>query len=126
MAIIIHFPKLKEYAVSRVNPNGSHGLWVIILNESSFIGCPRRTRLVWDSDSGRGCVYVVVEGRWETSTEFHYPLSLSFSVAANLKLLQSRIQGPSPGGSVVKNPPANAGDTGSIPGPRRSHMPQSN
>ena len=31
-----------------------------------------------------------------------------------------------PGGTVVKNPPANAGDTGSIPGPARSHMPQSN
>ena len=31
-----------------------------------------------------------------------------------------------PGGAVVKNPPANAGDTGSIPGPERSHMPQSN
>ena len=30
------------------------------------------------------------------------------------------------GGAVVKNPPANAGDTGSIPGPGRSHMPQSN
>ena len=28
-----------------------------------------------------------------------------------------------PGGTVVKNPPANAGDTGSIPGPGRSHMP---
>ncbi|XP_057578113.1 formin-1 isoform X2 [Hippopotamus amphibius kiboko] len=27
---------------------------------------------------------------------------------------------------VVKNPPANAGDTGSIPGPGRSHMPRSN
>ena len=27
-----------------------------------------------------------------------------------------------PGGAVVKNPPANAGDTGSSPGPRRSHM----
>ena len=27
-----------------------------------------------------------------------------------------------PGGAVVKNPPANAGDTGSIPGPGRSHM----
>ena len=26
------------------------------------------------------------------------------------------------GGSVVKNPPANAGDTGSISGPGRSHM----
>ena len=27
-----------------------------------------------------------------------------------------------PGDSVVKNPPANAGDTASIPGPGRSHM----
>ena len=31
-----------------------------------------------------------------------------------------------PGGTVVKNPPANAGDTGSIPGPGRSYMPRSN
>ena len=31
-----------------------------------------------------------------------------------------------PGGSVVKNPPSNARDTGSIPQPGRSHMPQSN
>ena len=27
---------------------------------------------------------------------------------------------------MVKNPPANAGDTGSSPGPGRSHMPGSN
>ena len=31
-----------------------------------------------------------------------------------------------PGGSVVKNLPANAGDTGSIPGPGRCHMPRGN
>ena len=31
-----------------------------------------------------------------------------------------------PGGAVVKNPPANAGDTGLSPGPPRSHMPRSN
>ena len=31
-----------------------------------------------------------------------------------------------PGGTVVKNPPANAGNTGSSPGPGRSHMMQSN
>ena len=31
-----------------------------------------------------------------------------------------------PGGAVVKNPPANAGDTGSNPGLGRSHMPRSN
>ena len=30
-----------------------------------------------------------------------------------------------PGGAVVKNPPANAGDTGLTPGPGRAHMPQS-
>ena len=31
----------------------------------------------------------------------------------------------SPGGAVVKSPPANAGDTGSSPGPGKSHMPRS-
>ena len=31
-----------------------------------------------------------------------------------------------PGGAVVKNLPANAGDMGLIPGPGRSHMPWSN
>ena len=31
-----------------------------------------------------------------------------------------------PGGAVVKNLPANAGHTGSSPGPGRSHMPRSN
>ena len=31
-----------------------------------------------------------------------------------------------PGGAVVKNPPANAGDTGLIPGLGRSHMPRNN
>ena len=30
------------------------------------------------------------------------------------------------GGAVVKNPPASAGDTGSIPGPERPRMSQSN
>ena len=32
----------------------------------------------------------------------------------------------SPGGAVAKNPPANSGDTGSSPGPGRSHVPWSN
>ena len=31
-----------------------------------------------------------------------------------------------PGGSMMKNPPANVGDAGLIPGPRRSHIPYSN
>ena len=36
------------------------------------------------------------------------------------------ILGDFPGGAVVKNLPANAGNMGSIPGPGRSHMPRSN
>ena len=43
-----------------------------------------------------------------------------------LYLGSERNLGDFPGGAVVKNPPANAGDTGSVPGPGRSHMPQSN
>ena len=35
-------------------------------------------------------------------------------------------QGDLPGIAVVENPPANAGDTGSSPGPGRSHMPRRN
>ena len=36
------------------------------------------------------------------------------------------IFGDFPGGALVKNPPANARDTGSSPGPGRSHMLRSN
>ena len=36
------------------------------------------------------------------------------------------ISGGFPGGAVVENLPANAGDTGSSPGLGRSHMPWSN
>ena len=31
-----------------------------------------------------------------------------------------------PGGAVIKNAPAKEGDTGSSPGPGRSHVPRSN
>ena len=45
----------------------------------------------------------------------------------NLALREQRTEmGGFPGGAVVKNPPANAGDTGLSPGPGRSHMPQNN
>ena len=37
-----------------------------------------------------------------------------------------KLGGGFPGGAVVKDPPANAGDTGSSPGLGRSHMPRSN
>ena len=41
-------------------------------------------------------------------------------------LLQKERGGGFPGGAVVENLPANAGDTGSSPGLGGSHMPRSN
>ena len=43
-----------------------------------------------------------------------------------MKSKDSKVPFSFPGGSMVKNPPANAGDRSSIPGPGRSHMPWSN
>ena len=43
----------------------------------------------------------------------------------NILITKSKIEG-FPGGAVVENLPANAGDTGSSPGLGRSHMPWSN
>ena len=46
-----------------------------------------------------------------------------YTFARRFKIL---ISGDLPGGAVVKNPPAGAGDTGSIPDPGRSYMQWSN
>ena len=46
--------------------------------------------------------------------------------ASSWELSTNETMGDFPGGAVVKNPPANAGDTGSSPGPGRSRMPRSN
>ena len=43
-----------------------------------------------------------------------------------VKLLKLKRRMGFPGGSVVMNPPASAGDMGLIPGPGRSHMLWSN
>ena len=40
--------------------------------------------------------------------------------------IKNSLEGGFPGGAVVENLPANAGDTGSSPGLGRSHMPWSN
>ena len=51
-----------------------------------------------------------------------YPARVSFTFDRAIKTFTEGF----PGGAVVENPPANAGDTGSSPGPGRSHMPRSN
>ena len=52
--------------------------------------------------------------------------SPQYSVMAYMGKESKNRVGGFPGGAVVKNPPANAGDMGSSPGPGRSHMQQSN
>ena len=47
-------------------------------------------------------------------------------VVSLLTVIQSHRQGYFPGGSAAKNPPANAGDRGSVPDQGRSHMQGSN
>ena len=52
-----------------------------------------------------------------------YYSSIKTKTKTNLKIYHCR---DFPGGAVVKNPPASAGDTGSSPALGRSHMPRSN
>ena len=53
--------------------------------------------------------------------------SLNHPINAHAELYLLKIKpGDFPGGTVVKNPPGSAGDTGSSPGPGGSHMPRSN
>ena len=52
--------------------------------------------------------------------QFQTKVNALISVASNKEA------GSFPGGAVVENLPAEAGDTGSSPGPGGSHMPRSN
>ena len=78
----------------------------------------RPRRKIWED------LKITADG--DCSQEIKRRLLLGRKVMTNLdSILKSRDMG-FPGSTVEKNLPANAGDTGSIPGPGRFHMPQSN
>ena len=60
---------------------------------------------------------IVVHTRTHTHTYTHTPVE---------KRKKEKTRSTVLGGSVVKNSPTNAGDTGSILGPGRSNLPQGN
>ena len=60
------------------------------------------------------------------SSLFVYPTSYSWTCHFSNTLKYIQKSEGFPGGSVLKNPPANAGDTGLIPDPGGSHTPRSN
>ena len=69
--------------------------------------------------------------RWEENLTFHQTSYYNVTIFPQVHVLLLAFKKlidfwGFPGGAVVKNPPANAGDTGSSPGPGRSHMPRSN
>ena len=62
-----------------------------------------------------------VLARGSESTSLYFAILNQSPEHVNIKIRF----GDFPGCAVVKNPPANAGDTGSNHGPGRSHMPRS-
>ena len=90
--------------------------------------CKLTAHLFWVAASK---LLSVTDKFWNTSspiTSSHcFPYSRK-SIHSLLKKTKTNKQNPRgfPGGAVVENLPANAGDTGSRPGLGRSHMPWSN
>ena len=78
-----------------------------------------------------GCKYLEVFIRLESGLAFGLLTKLPrhqshLSLMASLYDYFNNTLRDFPGGTVIKNLPANVGNTGPSPGPGRSHMPQSN
>ena len=85
----------------------------------------------WDPGAQGSCV--AESFQLNISASFRFPVCLLSTGIGSIVELQPSLLFPLkspyrdfPGGAVVENLPANAGDTGSSPGPGRPHMPRSN
>ena len=72
------------------------------------------------------CMLSYKERRNDFLAKKMYPTTLTWALMARKGQALNLYLPDFPGGTVVKNPPANAGDTGSGPGLGRSHIPRSN
>ena len=68
-----------------------------------------------------GSVYQILPHHLDIHIKMTLPIFFNTNFLVSLKLPCQDF----PGDAVVKNPSANAGDTGLIPGPGRSHMSRS-
>ena len=60
-----------------------------------------------------------IRSEWKTTMRYHL-------TPVRMAIIKKIYKQGIPGGAVVENLPANAGDMGSSPGLGRSHMPRSN
>ena len=117
--------------------HGSHGAWssevkcawrrkeIEAVGVAGFLGYPHpfqgaHSALLWTQ---RSRSLILFAGGQSFPLEKLTPLRL---VSSNPRSLYGHLVQGFPGGPVVKNSPVNTRDTGSIPGPGRSHMLWSN
>ena len=105
--------------MQRMNPNVNCGLWLIKKKSGGI--CGLKTLL-------RKQTSHILEENIHNKYICQSLLSRIYEELPQLnnKTMQLKNGQGFPGGAVVGSLPANAGDTGSSPGPGRSHMPQSN
>ena len=146
----VHVGKQQKYNALKKVKNISQYMWTMMLRNSKseikFIVL--NSMRPETKPSFNSCVLVLTEHRVshrETLKYFLSQISTMYWVPGEIIFVPDKISVPTltshakckinqlkslwlgfPGGTVVENLPANAGDTGSSPGLGRSHMPRSN
>ena len=117
-------PGKPPHSLRKEDVVGCSDLWASPSEPSSFS---------WPHAYGRGRPWQCIQGHFKLpwlpflqrkEKQCPYPTPHPQSHATACRVRRHGVGFP--GGAVVENLPANAGDTGSSPGLGRSHMPQSN
>ena len=133
--IIISIWRIRNEGSERLsNLANMNSTLLTCLTAPSTVPCSESSICSWDHVAV-DVPLILIQERYPVWMYFLHLLSLSYEEGrAHLSLLCQlchcttciQLHSGFPGGEVVKNPPANAGDTGSSPGPGRSHVPWSN
>ena len=96
--------------------------------EQSWRHNPSRLQIILQTYSNKNSMILAQKHTYKSMEQNREPRNKSahlWSINLQQRKQEYTMEG-FPGGTVVKNPPANSGDTGSSPGPGGSHMLRSN